>query len=182
MNTPNTPARFLVATLGVFLTASGCATLFGPRELAGSGEGAPAAPQPVAVPEPVRQLQAISAAATPTLATKAVRTYFGDIEAGRLVLPLDLRTEIDRALADYPYPRVQAARRRIVGRFTDEALLLELPGSLPALEGYLAVLDDQQLTARVEGDEPKAQAIAARHQRLYRLQALLEDEIGSNGR
>ena len=122
MNTPNTPARFLVATLGVFLTASGCATLFGPRELAGSGEGAPAAPQPVAVPEPVRQLQAISAAATPTLATKAVRTYFGDIEAGRLVLPLDLRTEIDRALADNPYPRVQAARRRIVGRFTDEAL------------------------------------------------------------
>ena len=111
-----------------------------------------------------------------------MRGYLGDIEAGRLPLPLDVRAELDGALADNPSPRVQASRRRIVGHFTEEGLLLQLPETLGALGDYLEMLKDQELTARVEGDDTKAQAIVSRHKRLYRLHDLLETELGGGDR
>ena len=86
-----------------------------------------------------------------------------------------MRAEIRVALHANPYTGVVRSCDSIDRRFTNEQLVRELPESASELKRYLAVLEDQALVARAEGNVRRAAAIGMRVKRLQKLVVLLDE-------
>lgn len=173
--------RNLALTLLAFGGLStGCATFGKPAANPAPPIFVTPAPVPEMPTEAELALQNVTSAPTPALVAGAIRKYLQLLVRQESQLPLDLEREIDRALGRNVYPRVQEMRHRLIARFTDAEVLRQMPDNVRELRDYLAVLEDQQLYCRAEGDERKADAIAARAKRLSRLLPLIEDTLAAD--